>query len=138
MIQKISKNLYYGGIEAAGDREQYREYDIGHAIQLTYEEPENGYPPEVTVHTFSMMDGPQNDEDVFRSAVAKVVALLRDDAKILVHCSAGESRSACVAAAALGRFESMSFDEALAKVRKAGPVNAHESLLTRGRTYCSK
>ncbi|WP_254807898.1 dual specificity protein phosphatase family protein [Natronosalvus amylolyticus] len=129
-MYEVSERLYYGGLEAAGTDLRR---DIDHVIQLTYESPEAGYPDDVSVHTFSMMDGPRNDETVFCGAVSKAVELLEQEYTVLVHCSAGRSRSTCVTAAAYARHESVSFENAMARVREAGPVNAHEALLRRGK-----
>jgi protein-tyrosine phosphatase len=117
-MRKVTEQLYYGGIESAADLEQYRRHDIEHVLQLTYEEPAGGYPDYVDVHTFSMMDGPQNDEAVFRAAVLKAVSLVEQDHRVLIHCSTGQSRSICVTAATLGRIEPLSFDEAFEKHRE--------------------
>lgn len=136
-MYEITDNLYYGGLEDAGDSAPYREREIEHVIQLTYEPPGSGYPKDVEVHTFSMMDGPQNDEATFRAAVSKIVEILEANATVLVHCSAGRSRSVCVAAAALGQFEQLSFEEAFAQVEEVGPVSAHEALRVRAETYCT-
>lgn len=129
-MYEVSKRLYYGGLEASGAG---RCRDVDDVIQLTYESPEAGYPDDVSVHTFSMMDGPRNDETVFRDAVSKTVEMLEQENTVLVHCSAGRSRSTCVTAAAYARHESISFENAMARVSEAGPVNAHEALLCRGK-----
>lgn len=56
-MHKVNDQLYYSGIEAAADQDQYRHCGIEHVIQLTYEEPTGGYPDYVDVHTFSMRMG---------------------------------------------------------------------------------
>ncbi|MFP9191202.1 dual specificity protein phosphatase family protein [Natrialbaceae archaeon A-CW1-1] len=132
-MYEITNNLYYGDIESASDTQQCREYGISHIIQLTYERPDSGYPDDAEIHTFSMMDGPRNNEAVFQNAVSKIVELLDRRATVLVHCSAGRSRSTCVSAAALARSDSISFEQAIGHVRSAGPVNAHEALLLHGK-----
>jgi protein-tyrosine phosphatase len=88
-MHEVINHLYYSGIEAAADQDRYRQHDIEHVIQLTYEDPTGGYPDNVDVHTFSMMDGPQNDDRVFRAAVSKAVQLVERDHRLFVHCSAG-------------------------------------------------
>ena len=135
IMYQITGRLYYGGLEVASEHDQYLENGIDHVIQLTYEPPEDGYPKDVTTHTYSMMDGPRNDENVFREAARNTAELLESNSRIFVHCSAGQSRSVCVAAAALGRFEQIPFETALKRVREAGPTGPHEALIARGRQF---
>ncbi|MFC7060082.1 dual specificity protein phosphatase family protein [Halovenus salina] len=135
-MREVTEQLYYGGTESAANHDQYQRHGIEHVIQLTYEEPTGGYPDHVDVYTFSMMDGPQNNEDVFRAAVSKAVSLVGQGHRVLVHCSAGQSRSVCVTAATLSRVESLSFDEAFERLRETGPVNTHETLRDHGRSCC--
>lgn len=134
-MYEITDHLYYGGLEAASDHSQYSENGIEHVLQLTYEPPENGYPQDVTTHTYSMMDGPRNDENVFQNAAQKTVELLEANSRVFVHCSAGRSRSVCVAAAALGRLEGIRFETALDRVREAGPAGPHQTLIVHGRQF---
>ena len=82
-----------------------------------------------------MMDGPRNNENVFREAARNTVELLETNSRAFVHCPAGQSRSVCVAAAALGRFEQIPFETALERVREAGPTDPHEALIARGRQF---
>ena len=135
-MYKITNQLYYGGIEAAGDSTRLLEHGIEHVIQLTYESPEGGYPEYAQVHRFSMMDGPRNDKTVFLDAVSQTVELLEQDTHVLVHCSAGRSRSVCVAAASLCQVELIPFEDAFDRIRSNSPVNAHETLREHGRACC--
>ena len=135
-MYSITDRLYYRGLDSAGDLALYREHDIEHVVQLTYQPPDDGYPEDVDVHQFSMMDGPRNDETVFRAAVSKTVELLEGDSTVLVQCSAGRSRSVCVATAAFSRCKQLSFEDAFATVQKSGPVSAHDALKTTAEACC--
>ena len=95
VMYQITDRLYYGGLEAAGEHDQYLENGIDHVIQLTYEPPENAYPKQVTTHTYSMMDGPRNDENVFREAARNTVELLESNSRVFVHCGRAESFGLC-------------------------------------------
>jgi hypothetical protein len=65
-MHKITEKLCFGGIEAAADSDQHNRHGIDHVIQLAYSDPDVGCPTGVAIHTFSMIDGPWNDEGVFR------------------------------------------------------------------------
>jgi protein-tyrosine phosphatase len=124
----ITDQLFIGDIEQAGDRQRYKEHGIDRVIQLTYSAPDNGYPDSVDVHTYSMMDGPRNDEETMRDAVETTASFLQKGDTVLVHCSAGASRSVAVAAASLATVNDTGLDEELQLIRDKKPIQIHPSV----------
>jgi protein-tyrosine phosphatase len=68
-----------------------------------------------------------------RLAADAVAALLRARIATVVCCSAGMSRSVCVAACGLAIAEGMALDEALAAVVGSGPPDVSPGLLAQFR-----
>lgn len=60
--------------------------------------------------------------DLFEAAALNVLTALRADQRVLVHCHAGQNRSAAVCAAALAVYEDSGYDEAFGKVGAARPI----------------
>lgn len=76
-----------------------------------------------------MIDGDDNTEESFESAISAVFEAIEEHGEVLVHCSAGVSRSGTIVATILAEVEECSFSEALAEVRRAKPnVNPHPHL----------
>ncbi|WP_049936560.1 protein-tyrosine phosphatase family protein [Haloplanus natans] len=84
-----------------------------------------------TVVDVPMIDGPRNDRAAFDRAVTAVSSRL-DDHTVLVHCSAGASRSPTVAATAFALSEGIGLDEAFRRVRACrDAVDPHDALIRR-------
>lgn len=80
---------------------------------------------------FPLSDGEENPEWLLRLAAEAVAALLRAGVPVLVCCSAGMSRSICVAAAGVALVEGQTLAEAVAAVTGTGPADVSPGLLTR-------
>jgi len=129
-IDSVTDRLSISGSAAAGDHRQYRERGINAVVQLTHSEPEGGYPAGVAVHQHAMVDGPRNDAGTLQRAVARTVVLVCDEKHVLVHCSAGASRSVAVAGAALAVLDGEPTGAAVERVASArGAVNVHPAVL---------
>lgn len=68
--------------------------------------------PVVGNQHFRMVDGPGNEEKLFRDAVDAVVGAHRNGKSVLVHCVGGRSRSAAVCAAAIAQLKQKTLCEA--------------------------
>jgi protein-tyrosine phosphatase len=93
--------------------------------------PSDGY----RVVDAPLVDGPQNDPEAFAAAVETLIALLDRGERVLVHCSAGASRSVAVAAAALACSEDGPVDDALDTVCAVRDETPHPALADRARAY---
>lgn len=78
---------------------------------------------------FPLSDGGDNPAWLLRLAAESVAGLLRAEIPLLVCCSAGMSRSVCVAAAGIAIAETRSLSDALAIIVRAGPADVSPGLL---------
>ena len=75
----------------------------------------------LTTHHRPLDDGPGNDWTVFEAAVDTARQLSRRDGSLLIHCTAGISRSSTLVATTLAAEERLSLRDALAVVQGARP-----------------
>jgi protein-tyrosine phosphatase len=128
-MEQVASNLYVGGLDAAGSPELLTSEGITAVLKLTHSAPESPYPEPVTVADRPLVDGPRNDVENFRDAVGRLTTLLEAGETVLVHCSAGSSRSGAVAAAALARRDDVDVETALARIEREKPdVDPHPAL----------
>jgi len=127
-MNEIVDGLYVADALSAGDESNYRRHDIDVVVALAHGEPEGGYPDAVEVRDHPMVDGPQNDRDAMADAVRATVRALAAGESVLVHCSAGASRSPAVAAAALAVSREREFSTALETVGRARDIHVHEAV----------
>jgi protein-tyrosine phosphatase len=98
-------------------------------VELADSEPFATLPRELVRCRFPLSDGGDNPVWLLRLAAESVAALLRARVPVLVCCSAGMSRSVCVAAAGVALAEDESLAEALAAVVGSGPADVSAGLL---------
>ncbi len=116
LMDRIADNLFVGAMEDAGDGTSIQTHKITTIVSLTYGDPDRGYPPGIDVTKLPMKDGPQNDRETFERAVRATLENLRSGERVLIHCSAGASRSVAVAAAAIGIQQGCDIDRAFEMV----------------------
>lgn len=94
---------------------------------------------------FNMADGdpeghvPGNNEySLFEDAVEQVIELVEDDQTILVHCHAGQSRSASVIIAARAVLEGLSYEEAREYVADRRYIFPDDTLVGHTKRYISE
>lgn len=102
--------------------------DIAAVVELADGEAPAALSRELTHCRFPLSDGGDNPPWLLRLAAETVAALLRSDVAVLVACSAGMSRSVCVAAAGLALADDRSFAQALLAVVGAGPADVSPGL----------
>ena len=133
-MEQVAPCLYIGGLDDAGDTEALVTHNITAVLKLTHSDPETPYPEAVTVSDHPMFDGPRNDFENFQAAVDRLTTFLKAGDTVLVHCSAGSSRSGAVAVAALARQENVSIDAELARIQdQKSDVEPHPTLLKHAR-----
>lgn len=131
-MDEIQDGCFVGTVEDAGNGELLRAHDISAVVSLTYSEPEAGVPEAVAVERVPMMDGPRNDADAFNTAVSATLERLAANERVLVHCSAGASRSVAVVAAALAIRNSWTSERAFDLLAaRRGAADPHPSLRRR-------
>lgn len=131
-MDRVDESVFVGTLEDAGDESRLRRHGVDTVVSLTYGAPEAGFPDSVSVLEAAMMDGPRNQKATFESAVEQVLASLRSDESVLVHCSRGASRSPSVAAAAIAVHRGIDIEEAFEQVgQRRVAFDPHDALVRR-------
>jgi hypothetical protein len=77
---------------------------------------------------FPLSDDANNEPWLLRLAIGSIVELLAENVPTLVSCSAGMSRSLCIAAAALALCERRAFLDVLRETAGDGPCDVSGGL----------
>jgi hypothetical protein len=133
MRQVAGRALWLGNAADLRDPRAVLAAGIAAVVELADSEPFAALPRELVRCRFPLSDGGDNPPWLLRLAADAVAALLRADVPVLVCCSAGLSRSACVAAAGVALAEERPLAEALAAVVGSGPADVSPGLLDRVR-----
>jgi hypothetical protein len=132
-MDHVTDSLLVGDADDASDNDGLRAAGVTTVLSVTHDSPASparGY----TVVDRRLVDGPRNDAEAFADAVDSLRSLLVRGECVLVHCSAGASRSVAVAAAALTIGRDVPVDETLVTVCAARGVAApHPALADRAR-----
>jgi protein-tyrosine phosphatase len=129
MRQIAERGLWLG---SAGDlREVRRVLDAGIAavVELADDEPFANLSRELVRFRFPLSDGGENPSWLLQLAAESVAALLRANVQVLVCCSAGMSRSVCIAAAAIALVDRLSFHQALTALVDSRPADVSPRLV---------
>jgi len=97
-------------------------------VDLALNESPPSLPRELACCRFPLLDGPGNPPWLLRAAVETVACLLRSGTPTLVFCSAGMSRSPCIAAAAVALVRGCPADLGLTLVLRSGPSDVSPGL----------
>jgi len=129
-MDEVSTGLFVGTVANAGDEALLEQHGVDRVVCLTHRAPSGGFPDGVSVSRCAMLDGPRNQQDVFRDAVEESLLGLQQGETILVHCSRGASRSPSVAAVAIALHEGIDIAAAFERVgdRRDG-ADPHEALV---------
>ena len=130
MRQIGNRQLWIGH---AGDTQDVRAI-LGAGIEAVVEVSDSDafalLPRELIRCRFPLADGSGNPAWLLRLAAQTLADLLRAGVPVLICCSAGMSRSVCLAAAALAITERKSLDVSLREVGNTGPADVSPALLT--------
>jgi hypothetical protein len=102
---------------------------IAAVVELADSEPFAVLPRELIRCRFPLSDGGDNAPWLLRLAAETVASLLRAGVPVLVCCSAGMSRSLCMAAGGVALAEKRSLAEALSVVVGSNPADVSPRLL---------
>ncbi len=126
-MDAVSEGLFVGTIDDAENAMLLRDHRVDAVVSLTYVTPDLSG---LSVTRIPMVDGPQNDAQAFNQAVIEILERLNEGDRVLVHCSAGASRSPAVAATALALYEQIDLEAAFEQVaNRREAVNPHESVV---------
>lgn len=113
IIRRIGeRELYLGNCHAANP-----EHD--RTFRYVLSPTSSTYP--LTTHHCPLTDGPDNEWKAFEEAVDTARRLYRRDGSLLIHCTAGISRSSTLIATTLAAEEDRQFHDALSLVKQACP-----------------
>ena len=107
--------------------------EVEAVVELADSEPMAMLPRELVRYRFPLSDGGDNALALLRLASDSVARLLREGVPTLVCCSAGMSRSICVAAAGIAIAEGRPLMDALTLVVDSGPADVSPLLLAQMR-----
>ena len=114
VIQRIEdRDLYLGNWRAADPA--YHDQTFDYVLSPTSRE----YP--LTTHHCPLNDGPDNNWKAFEKAIDTARTLYQQDGSLLIHCTAGISRSSTLIAATLAAEENRQFLNALRIVQRSRP-----------------
>lgn len=137
---QITESLYIGDIL---DVRQGKTSDFDHIVTVCQDNVQANVSGDYDF--FCLSDGPakqmghnpgEYSYELLSEAIGTVVDSLREGNTILVHCHAGQSRSATVCVAALAIYEDISWDESFNRLRTARPsINPVPELISDGKKY---
>jgi len=130
MRQVLGRALWLGNARDLRDARAVLAAGIAAVVELADSEPFAVLPRELVRCRFPLSDGGDNPPWLLRLAAESVGALLQANVPILVCCSAGMSRSVCVAAGGVALAEGQSLSESLAAVAGSGPADVSPGLLS--------
>ncbi|WP_410766967.1 dual specificity protein phosphatase family protein [Haloferax sp. DFSO60] len=107
------RDLYLGNKFAAVPERHTEEFD--YVLSAT----EQSYP--LTTHHHPLIDGAGNEWGEFAAAVDTARLLSQREGSVLIHCTAGISRSSTLIATAIAAEENRRFRDALATVQETRP-----------------
>jgi len=126
-MDEVADGIFVGTESDAGDKSLLRKHGVDTVISLTHSNPDTG---NVTRLDVPMIDGPQNDSEVFAEAVSKAIEHRKSGHTILIHCSAGASRSPSIAATAISHLTEKDLNEAFNQViEQTSETDPHEALV---------
>src|ERR1700758_3746667 len=129
-MRKVSgRALWLGNAGDLRDPRAVLAAGVAAVVELADSEPLAVLPRDLVRCRFPLSDGGDNAPWLLRLAAETVAALLRAGVPALVCCSAGMSRSLCVAAGGLALAENRPLPESKALVVGAGPADVSPRLL---------
>ena len=128
-MDSVGDELFVGTVEDATDTSSLESHGVRTIVSLTHETSSLAG-EDFTVRSIPLIDGPQNSREQFTNAVEETMTALKANGSVLVHCSAGASRSPTVAATALALSRDMELQDALQQIAdNRDAVDPHEALL---------
>jgi protein-tyrosine phosphatase len=121
--------LWIGNADDIRDARSVLEVGIEAVVELADNEMFAVLPRELVRCRFPISDGGENPSWLLRLAVESVAALLRAKVPLLVCCSAGMSRSVCVAAGGVALADGCTLEASLLAVVGSGPRDVSPRLL---------
>ena len=130
MREVLVDRLWTANAREARDTQLLFSLDISAVVDLAYEEPLAQLPRQLVYCRFPIVDGPGNDLSLLRLALLTTVELIKTDARTVVACSAGMSRSPTIAICALAIHLRKRPEALLAEMNADSALELHGELWT--------
>ncbi len=128
-MRKIStRALWVGHAGDLRDVQAVMATGIEAVIELSDSEQSAVLPRELIRGRFPLSDGGDNPVWLIRLATNALAALMRAGVPTLICCSAGMSRSLCIASSGIALTEGLALTDALTEVIGSGPVDVSPAL----------
>lgn len=128
-MRQVGRALWLGNAGDLRDARAVLSAGIEAVVELAYSEELALLPRSLIRCRYPLSDGGDNPPWLLRMAVESTVALLRAGVPVLVCCSAGMSRSVCIAAAAVALAEGRPINDTLQEIAGSGPTDVSPALL---------
>lgn len=128
MRQVACRQLWIGHAGDLRDARAVLDAGIAAVVELADSEPHAVLPRDLIRCRFPLSDDAENPAWLIRLTIQSVAAIFEARIPLLICCSAGMSRSVCIAAAGLSVAEKMLIDEALKLVIGSGPADVSPGL----------
>jgi len=122
--------LFIGDAINARDLRQLYDHDIAAVVDLAANEEPAHLGRDHIYCRFPLHDDGSNCPQLIRISIDCVRSLLLSDARTLVACSAGMSRSPVVASAAISLISGVSLDDSLAAIVLSAPHDVSPAFLS--------
>lgn len=123
MRQLPGRNVRIGNAGDLRDIAKIMSLGVEAVVEVADSEPPAQLPRELTHCRIPLADAGENDVWRLQLAITTTSSLLGARVPLLICCSAGMSRSVCLAAAGLALTEGRPFAEVLAEITATGPVD---------------
>ncbi|RJX51893.1 dual specificity protein phosphatase family protein [Halonotius pteroides] len=128
-MDEVVDGIFVGPESDASDEVLLQKHGVDTVVSLTHSNPKTG---DITRVDVPMIDGPQNSYQAFAEAVETVVEQRENGQRVLVHCSAGSSRSPSVAAAAISNLTETDLKDVFNQViERRSETDPHEAWFVR-------
>lgn len=143
MPSEITEQLYVTDIR---DARTCDKDDFDAVVTVCQDSIEANVPDDIDYHYYCMADGEEtglvpgdSSYDMFEDAARIVLAHLRFDDTVLLHCHAGQSRSVSVGMAAIMVADGFTFEEAWTRMANRRPeVHPDRTLKQYARRFASE
>ena len=122
MIRKVYSDLLFVG-NAMDTRDLKSIYDnqIRAVVDLAINEPPAQLGREIIYCRFPLDDGGGNNDGLIAITVRTIAAMIQNETRTMVACSAGMSRGPTIAAASIALLTGRDPEECLAEITSHGP-----------------
>jgi len=131
MRQIAGRQLWIGHAGDLRDARAILDAGIAAVVELADSEPHAVLPRDLIRCRYPLSDDANNPPWLIRLAAKSIAAMLVAGVPVLVCCSAGMSRSVCIASAALALAEKIAFEEALRIIVGSGPADISPGFYSR-------